>query len=155
MSNKRKNRRIFSLLQTWFELQNHNYLATCAYANLFFEMIISEYGLYSSNHQNDSLAIDFISYINKHYNTDITLDSIAKDFGYAREYFSSLFNKLTGQKFSTFLNLIRIQKAIELINNEAEPNTVTNIAYAVGYKNLVTFYRHYNDYKKKFEGIDS
>lgn len=94
----------------------------------------------SSNEQyGKRLFFDIIEYINAHYKENISLESIATHFNYSKCYFSSLFNSLFNQSLSDFLNVVRIQNAIEILNAK----TVTEIAYEVGYRNLQSFFYNF------------
>lgn len=55
------------------------------------------------------------AYIKEHCDQPLTLQSVAAEFGFSREYFSTLFKSSTGFGFSDYLNQIRISKASTLL----------------------------------------
>ena len=80
---------------------------------------------------------------------------MAKHFGYTKEYCSELFNKAVGQHFTTFLNNVRTQKAVELMNDPQNADRkITDIIYECGFKSQVTFYRYYKKYKNKMSDAE-
>ena len=104
----------------------------------------------SSKKTSDVIALQFIDYIENNYRSNISLSTMAKQFGYSKVYVSKLFNKSVGQHFNAFLNAVRIQKAVEMINSKDRgEKTVTSIIYECGFDNPVTFYRNYKKNKNK------
>lgn len=145
MKNTEYNQKIIELLQKWLDEKDKSFLLNCAYSNLLFDLLIKTYGLSDSvKTDSDRLAVKFIDYIENNYRSDISLTTMAKHFGYTKEYCSKLFNKSVGQHFNTFLNSVRVRKAEEMMNSkEGENRKITDIIYECGFTNQVTFYRHY------------
>jgi len=54
-------------------------------------------------------------YIKEHCGEPLTLESVAKEFHFSREYFSTLFKSVTGFGFNYYLNQMRISKASMLL----------------------------------------
>lgn len=90
--------------------------------------------------------LDFITevlqYISENYQNDISVESVAKSFGFNSKYFGRLFFKYMGVYFNDYLNEVRIRRVME----ELGPDTVdiTSIAYNCGFKSSATFYRTFN-----------
>ena len=55
------------------------------------------------------------AYIKEYCAQPLTLDTVAKHFGFSREYFSTLFKSVIGFGFSYYLNQMRISKASTLL----------------------------------------
>lgn len=72
-----------------------------------------------------------IALMNKNYGQDLTMMGIAEELGLSAAYFSNLFKQQTGKNFVTFLNEIRIQHAI-LILNQGESD-MEKVAGQCGY----------------------
>lgn len=89
----------------------------------------------------DSTILDILSFINKNYNEDISLDLLARKYNYCPQYFSELFNKNVGCKLTTYLNNIRIENALLEIENPKNKKSLAQIAFDNGFKSLPTFYR--------------
>lgn len=91
---------------------------------------------------NDSLDINesFLSlmdYVNEHYDQDLSLQSLSKNYNINYTYCSELFKKVTGNNFTTYFTNLRLKKACELLVKSDK--SVTDIAYQVGYNNYHYF----------------
>ncbi len=84
-----------------------------------------------------------MKYIGDHYR-DITLESVAKKFGYHPDYLSYRFKKITGISFSKKLLSIRMEEAMHLLLT-TEMN-VQQIAEANGYHDRSHFSRNFKEY---------
>ncbi|MGG5371984.1 AraC family transcriptional regulator [Enterococcus sp. AZ196] len=79
------------------------------------------------------------SYVEAHYQEELTLQDIAEVSGYSSFYFTKFFKKNTGKTFLTFLNEYRIDKAKWLLINSDLP--VSEIITQTGFESDKTFYR--------------
>lgn len=86
-----------------------------------------------------SLLHEILTYIEKNFTSHLTLESVAKHFGYSKYYFSRLFNQLLGCHFEHYVNIVRMQNALYLIK-EKEKNLL-EAALDSGFSSLSTFYR--------------
>ena len=71
------------------------------------------------------------AYIDCHYATDLSLDSVAELFHFNPSYFSTLFKSLSGSSFTDYLLAVRMSHAQELLANRAEK--IIAISAEVGY----------------------
>ena len=79
-----------------------------------------------------------LAYINTNYtDTSITVIHIADMFFYNEKYFSSLFIKRTGVKFTEYVNRLRIQHAIKLI--KSNQTVISTLAEQCGFANAAYF----------------
>jgi YesN/AraC family two-component response regulator len=86
------------------------------------------------------LFIDIKTYIDAHYCfADLSLSYIANKFNISEAYLSRAFRETNGKHFSSYIETIRLKKALELIHHSALP--VKDIAQAVGYLNVNSFYK--------------
>ena len=83
-----------------------------------------------------SEAIDFVK---EHYQSDITVEDIAKRTGLNRSYFGKVFKAATGKSPQQYLIGYRMGKAAELLKLTALP--VAEVGRAVGYPNQLHFSR--------------
>lgn len=79
------------------------------------------------------------AYARAHYAEKITLENVADEFHINVTYFCRVFKKQTGENFVAFLNRLRIEQAIVLLNTT--DMTVEQIADAVGIKTANYFFR--------------
>ena len=141
--NKDANRQIFDHIEKWKSMQDRNVLVDSAYANLLLDKIVKLYEVIPAEQdQGNTLAISFINYVNENYNRDISLESAAKHFGYSKEYFSKKFKQTVDKNFLSFVNTIRIQKAIEMLKNPANNMSFMEVCLACGFNNTTSLYRH-------------
>ncbi|MDN5276313.1 MAG: two-component system, response regulator YesN [Clostridiales bacterium] len=86
-------------------------------------------------------------YITDNLREDINLRDTAAKFNLSPYYFSRTFKKVFGYNFSDYLNLIRINKAKELLKDDSL--SVKEICYLVGYNDPNYFSKVF----KKYEGV--
>ncbi|NQX59476.1 AraC family transcriptional regulator [Paenibacillus qinlingensis] len=95
-------------------------------------------------------------YIHDNYSQDIPLEQGAFLANMAPAYFSTVFKKETGQNFVDYVNEVRIERAMELIQRNM--HTITQIGFQVGFHHLSHFIRTFKkrtgitptEYKKTF-----
>lgn len=80
-----------------------------------------------------------LTYLEDHYDDNITLEDAAEIMGFSPSHFSRLFKQLTGTGFVRYLNLIRISQAAQLLTESDKK--ITDIAYLCGFSNIRTFNR--------------
>ncbi len=89
--------------------------------------------------ENTLFAAEVLKYIEQHYAETLTQESLSKAFGYNRHYFSSLFNKTLHISFSSYLNIVRINKAIPMLSS----HPIAEISESVGFGNVQSFYQNF------------
>lgn len=84
------------------------------------------------------------AYIERNYQKDLKLESIAKLFNYNSAYLGKLFKKEMGESFNNFIDHIRIEKAKQML---IETNLkVYQVSEKVGYSNIDYFYSKFKRY---------
>ena len=96
--------------------------------------------------ESDTRILHTLEYIQENY-TDPTLNltSISKYAGYHFNYFSQLFAKTMGMHFNTYLNLLRVQRACDLIDKGEK--SISEIALKVGFEDPLYFSKVFKKYK--------
>jgi YesN/AraC family two-component response regulator len=87
----------------------------------------------------DNLLDEVAKHINKTYMNELTLDQIAHMACMNRFSFCRAFKERFGQTFTSYLNIIRIKNAAELL--KTSDHSITETAFSVGYRNLGHFNR--------------
>jgi two-component system, response regulator YesN len=95
----------------------------------------------------DVVVKRMLAYMEKNYDQDLKLESIAKIFNYNSAYLGKVFRKETGESFNNVLDHIRIENAKQLLL-ETELK-VYQVSEQVGYSNIDYFYSKF----KKYVGI--
>ncbi len=78
-------------------------------------------------------------YIQKHFEENITLEKISKEFNYSKNHIINIFKREFSQTPIEYLNEVRIQKAMHLL--EVTSDTTESIAQTCGFQNYSHFYR--------------
>ena len=92
----------------------------------------------NTNKDEESLSNSIVEYVNSHYtDAEISLKQLAGIFQYSQKYVSFLFKKLTNVGFSDYLNHLRIQHALSLINDKV--TSVTQISELSGFSDPLYF----------------
>ena len=79
-----------------------------------------------------------IRYCAENYTKPITLNEIAKKFGYTPEYFSRIFNEKYKTSFTNFINSLRVEEAKSLLKKS---DNITEVAFACGFSSIRNFNR--------------
>ena len=72
-----------------------------------------------------------IDYIEKHASSQISMNEMAKKYFYSPAYFSRAFKKNFGVSFSAYVQSVRVQKVIELL--DCTTLSVEEISEKIGY----------------------
>ena len=92
--------------------------------------------------ENDNSLLDeILTYIEKHYRDEITLQMISHELGYNPSYISRYFNQMVGINMRRFINQYRIEDAISLMNGKQI--SIMEIAFMVGFQNVRSFNREF------------
>lgn len=84
---------------------------------------------------------ELLKEIDAHYD-EYSLADAASFLGFSESYFSAYFKRMTGMTFSRYLNLVRVEKAIERMRREK--TTMTKIAIECGFGTIRNFNRVFN-----------
>lgn len=93
--------------------------------------------------KNELVAL-MLDYINHHYYQNISVSQVAEFCGINDSYASQLFNRETGQSFSSYLSRKRIARGIQLLQTTNMP--ITAIATEIGYKDYFYFSKVFKKY---------
>lgn len=113
------------------------------YLNLICAKVV-EQGEFETAGQVDSVLYQkVISYISAHFCEDISLRSIAKEFGYNEKYLSHSLHTLTGMHFSKLLSLYRVEHAKMLLSEHR--SNISQVAMLCGFSALNSFNRAFKE----------
>lgn len=82
-----------------------------------------------------------LDYIAKHYSSKIKNDELAALTGLSTVYFRKLFVEVMGQPPISYIQMLRIQKAKEML--QSDYSSISDIALALGYQNIYDFSRSF------------
>lgn len=95
--------------------------------------------------KNTKLLVNVMRYIDDNYSSKITLESLAKEFGYEKTYLSRLFNKFLGMNLREYLNRRRII-ALKKLRRTDKDMPIWKAAEACGFDSPNTYYRAIEKY---------
>ncbi len=76
---------------------------------------------------------------------DLSQGAMAQMAGISRDYFSRIFKNVTGMNYSKWLNMIRLEKASELLTQPGR--TLTEVAMLSGFQSIPSFNRVFREEK--------
>ena len=76
---------------------------------------------------------------------DLSQAAMAKKAGISKDYFSRLFKSATGMNYSKWLNMIRLEKATELLSQDEM--SLTEVAMLSGFQSIPSFNRVFREEK--------
>lgn len=79
----------------------------------------------------------------------MTFADASRFMGLSQPYFSKFFKNISGMTFSKYLNIIRLEKAIEMLRHNPEHLSITEIATLCGFDTI----RHFNRTFKEMTGF--
>lgn len=121
-----------------------------------FSEIIEHYGLEDRPElpeEDLDLTTGVLQYIYEHYSEKITLEGLAKIFHLSPTALSKKLGKRMGVDLRVFVNDVRVQKAIQMMEDPAyKGKAINEIAFACGFSSMTTFYR---SYRRNFGSIEN
>ena len=93
-----------------------------------------------------SMLSDFqnlLSFMEDHYEDNITLEDAAEMMNFSPSHFSKMFKQLIGINFVKYLNIIRISQSAERLMTT--DNKITDISFICGFNNVRTFNRVFKE----------
>lgn len=154
LADKEFNKQIYNLLadlpSSVASNQTLSPLAKKAYANLVLDKIANHYGV-TKREQEAEIVTEIVSYISKNFNQKISLDTLAREFNYAKTSISRVLSKYLKTDLRCFVNNWRVEQAELLLNDKKHAHrSVTEIALMCGFESTATFYRAY---KRRYDRL--
>ena len=84
-------------------------------------------------------ACGILSYIDEHYAEKIRLEDLVEVVHINKYYICKIFQQCTGKTLLNYVNIVRVQKAVEKLISTNDP--VTDIAFSVGFQDINYFSR--------------
>jgi AraC-like DNA-binding protein len=85
-----------------------------------------------------------IEYMNTHYTENINVQDVAAYISVHRAYFSKVFAEQTGMTPIQYLQKLRMERAVQLLQHTS--HSVTEIAISLSYPDLYSFTRAFSKY---------
>ncbi|MBP3705972.1 MAG: helix-turn-helix transcriptional regulator [Clostridia bacterium] len=97
----------------------------------------------SENTPNTKLS-NIIKFIDSHFSEQLTTSALSEKFGYDESYFCRKFKAVTGLPVMTYIKILRLEQAQELLKSSSE--NVHNIAALCGFADHCYFTRSFRNY---------
>ncbi len=111
---------------------------------LFIEMLGSDFEYSNRSDISTSAKIlDILKYIDEHY-LEVSLDTIANEFGYNSKYVSRLIKDSTGKNFKDYILDKRLEMVCTFLTNSSMP--IHEIMLNCGFSNETYFYKKFKEY---------
>lgn len=130
----------------FFELQSCEYIISLMIQIFREEELVPV--TVSQEHSSIANYKNLLTEIEKSYSY-ITFSDAAAFMGLSEPYFSKFFRKISGMTFSQYLNTVKLEHAVDLLKNNAERLSVTEIASRCGFDTI----RHFNRVFKNITGM--
>lgn len=88
---------------------------------------------------------EVVDYVAKHYSDNLSVGFAADKAGMSEASFSRNFQLVTGNRFTEFVNRVRVGQACVMLFETDEQ--ISSICYDVGFQNLANFNRHFQKMK--------
>lgn len=129
------------IMMIYDALQNQQSMVVGGLTNALLGLILAHVPLVEANKTKKLFVNEILDYINENFKSDLTLESVAKHFSYSKYYLSRLFNKFIGFHFEEYINGIRAENVIALI--QYKKYSVTDAILDSGFASIPTFYRYF------------
>lgn len=156
LDNIELNEEIIKKFLQWEEISSIcNDLENVGFVNLILGNIVRNYGVRKEHRSHEAITYrnseallirSILDYINDNCEKNITLDTLANEFGYSRTSISRTLHKVIHQDLRSYLNMVRVERVNDKLFKNPEMN-ITNIAFECGFENMNSFYRAY---RKRF-----
>ena len=93
--------------------------------------------------QESIFSPEILIYINDHFREELTLSSLATEFGYNPSYLSRTFHQTFGISFGKYLTMLRLREFILLMRSNDK--SITEAAFECGFGSMRSFYRAFHD----------
>ncbi len=96
------------------------------------------------------LIVQIAEYIHENYAENITLETLSKQFGYSRNYFSALFKKFFQTGVTQYINSVRVQRSVKLLRSQKISSVYTAVGFQSPQQYFLNFKRFYGCTPKEY-----
>lgn len=93
--------------------------------------------------QSNDVLREIIAYVNSHYKDSLTLDDMARQTGFSREYFCRFFKQHMGITFLRYVNEVRVSHAGRLLSDT--DLSISEVMQESGFTNQTLFNRLFKE----------
>lgn len=115
--------------------------------NLILGTVLPYFNLKPRIKTDNSTLKSILNYCTENFTDDITLDDIAEKLHLSKYHISHLFNEKLSINFNTYINMLRVNMACELLENTDKK--IADISEEVGFGSIRSFNRAFLDIIKE------
>jgi len=120
----------------------YSFFAALGYSQVLISRLLSKCTFQDAKHMPYSIEKQLVEYCTQNFREAISLNSIAKEFGYNPSYLSHIFSQKFKISFLKFINALRVNEAKEKLRNDEK---ITQIALDCGYGSIRNFNRVFKE----------
>lgn len=122
------------------DFTTRNEIKLTGYIYLILGLVMESIGFEKTQDlHNPDLSSKILLYINENFTKEISLASLAAEFGYSESYLSRYFKSYFNISLNQYITIIRLKNALMLMHEKK--NTLTYCAFESGFGSMRTFYR--------------
>ena len=135
---------IAKAMKSLVDVEKDNTRLIQAYVQMIFAHVFSEMEMVEKETiGSDDIVYKVVEYVAKNYCEKISLEQMAYDLGVSKYVLSRLFAKTFHCNFATYVNGIRLNYAISMLDGTNKP--ITTICYESGFESQRTFNRVFKE----------
>lgn len=135
---------IVKAMKSLIDVEKHNTRLIQAYVQMIFAHLFSEIEMEKKEGVRDKdMVYQAVEYVAGNFRKKITLDKMASDLGISKYVLSRLFQKTFHCNFATYVNGIRLNYAVSMLDGTNEP--ITSVCYDSGFESQRTFNRAFKE----------
>ena len=135
---------IVKAIQSLVKVEKSNTRLVQAYVQMIFAHIFSEMDLIEKESVGgEDLVYQSVEYVAKNFREKISLEQMAYDLGVSKYVLSRLFSKIFHCNFASYVNGVRLNYAMSMLEGTNEP--ITNICFDCGFESQRTFNRVFKE----------
>lgn len=96
--------------------------------------------------ETDQVVHQMLEFIEQHFSEKIVMQDVVSHLNYSETFLNKRFKKVTGMTFTEYLNRFRIQKAVEILNDE--DTSSPEVGYLCGFSTP----KYFKDVFRKYVG---
>ena len=135
---------IVKAVKALVDVEKNNIRLVQAYVQMIFAHVFSVVDMVSKETVgSEDLVYKSVEYVAKNFRKKISLEQMAYDLGVSKYVLSRVFSKTFHCNFTGYVNGVRLNYAISMLDGTKEP--ITNICYDCGFESQRTFNRVFKE----------
>ena len=135
---------IVKAVKALVDVEKSNIRLIQAYVQMIFAHVFSQVDMVSKETVgSDDLVYKAVEYVAKYFRKNFSLEQMAYDLGVSKYVLSRVFSKTFHCNFTGYVNGVRLNYAISMLDGTKEP--ITNICYDCGFESQRTFNRVFKE----------